>query len=90
MGDVFNIYKRPYFPKDSKDKSDLDVSEEILMGLRRKMESRLLLCHTQEYVNEIMGVVDNIIIEASYMGVNCHINKNTKFIVRAIEKRRKL
>lgn len=80
--------KRQYEKSLDKDKSDLIVSEEIIVGLKLKLEQKLLITHSKSYVNEIMDTVDELIIEAAYLGVHCKENHKEKFIVNSITKRR--
>lgn len=74
--------------KNERDKTDMIVSEEIICGLKRKIEDRLLVSHSEIYVKEIMKVVDQLVIESSYLGVHCKENGKEKFILNAIAKRR--
>jgi hypothetical protein len=74
--------------KIDKDKSDLEVSEEIITGIKRNIEHRLSITHDKEYVKRIMDLVDDLVIESSYLGVNCQRDDKADFIVKAIQKRR--
>jgi len=71
-----------------KDKSDLAISEEMICGLKLNIENRLLITHSKQYVNEIMKIVDDLIIESSYLGVHRTQAHKEKFIVDSITKRR--
>jgi len=90
---MFNEEDREYRTKhivseNQMDKTNIIVSEEIIMGLRKNICDRLLLLHSKCYVNEISAILDELIIEASYLGVNCKEVNKEKFIVNAITKRR--
>lgn len=74
--------------KIDKDKSDFQVSEEIITGIKRNIEYKLSINHDQEYVKRIMALVDDLVIESSYLGVNCQRDNQADFIVKAIQKRR--
>lgn len=77
-------YKRT----DVKDKSDIIVSEENICGLKLNIENRLLITHSKTYVNDIMKIVDELIIESAYLGVHCSKSNKEAFIVKSITKRR--
>lgn len=77
-----------YKQREDRDKTDFQISEEIIMGLKRKIEDRLSINHSKTYVNDILSVIDELIIESSYLGVNSKTNNKHKFIVDAITKRR--
>lgn len=74
--------------KIDKDKSDFQVSEEIITGIKRNIEHKLSINNDQEYVKRIMALVDDLVIESSYLGVNCQRDDQADFIVKAIQKRR--
>jgi len=74
---------------DYTDETALDLSEVIIMGLVRKITKRLEVNHTQNYIDEIVKVVNEIIIEASYFGVEAHKANQHDIIRRAVKKRRK-
>lgn len=77
-----------YKIREDRDKTDYQISEEIITGLKRKIEDRLSIQHSKTYVNEILSVVDELVIESSYLGVNSALNKKHAFIVKAITQRR--
>jgi hypothetical protein len=79
---------RQVISDNQQDKSNIIVSEEIIVGLKKNICDRLLLLHSKCYVNEISAILDELIIEASYLGVNCKEVNKEKFIVSAITKRR--
>ena len=70
------------------EKSNFQISEEIICGLKKKIEDRLLISHSKNYVNEIISVIDDIVIESAYLGVNSREDNTHQFIVNAITKRR--
>lgn len=74
--------------KIDKDKSDFQVSEEIITGIKRNIEHKLSINNDKEYVKRIMALVDDLVIESSYLGVNCQRDNQADFIVKAIQKRR--
>lgn len=81
-----------YNPKQRKAPTDnapgfIQDSEDVLMGLKRKIEARLSTTHSNGFIQEIMGTVDDIIIESSYFGVNCQKNGMDNMIYNAVKKR---
>jgi len=72
-----------------KDVSGLALSEDIIMGLRNNIYQRLLKLHHINYVNDIIEVVDDIIKEASYLGVQLQKENKADVIEKAIHQRRK-
>jgi len=88
--ELTNVKKKDQTKKKVKEqeKSNFEISEEIICGLKKKIEDRLLITHSKSYVNEIISVIDELVIEASYLGVNCREDNTHAFIVNAITKRR--
>lgn len=72
-----------------RDKTYIEVSEELMVGLKENIRTRLSNCHTKPYIEEILNIVDNIIIESAYMGVQLERDKQAQFIVLAAQRRRK-
>ena len=77
-----------YKQREDRDKTDFQISEEIIMGLKKNIQDRLEITHTRPYVNDIMKVIDELVIESSYLGVNSALAKKHAFIVKAITSRR--
>ena len=78
-----------YGEKERDDKTDMEISEEIILGLKHNVMNKLLIAYSELYVRDIMSIINDIIIEASYLGVNSTLANKQAFIVKAIEKRRK-
>lgn len=72
-----------------KDVTNLQLSEQIICGLKNNLETKLRVSHNQHYVNQLLELVDEIIKEASYLGVIATKEKKEDFIVKAIQRRRK-
>ena len=72
-----------------KDVSNLQLSEQIILGLKHNLETKLRVMHNQHYVNQLLEIVDEIIKESSYLGVIATKEKKEDFIVKAIQVRRK-
>jgi len=69
---------------------DYEVSSElILLGLTNNIRERLLNTHSKPFVDEIVKVVNGIIIEASYYGLQAQMYGKTDHIVKSIQRRRK-
>ena len=72
-----------------KDVSNLQLSEQIILGLKHNLETKLRVMHNQHYVNQLLEIVDEIIKESSYLGVIATKEKKEDFIVKAVQKRRR-
>ena len=83
--DYYNQYQTVKFDRD---KTDLIVSEEIICGIKLNIENRLSASHSKEFIKDISKLIDDIVIESSYLGVNSCKNGSEQFIVNAITKRR--
>lgn len=71
------------------DRSFYTLAEEVIMGLKNNIVVRLeSQRHTQVYIQEIIDVVDNIIIESAYLGRELTKDKKDDKIIMAIAKRR--
>ncbi|MCR0567408.1 hypothetical protein MKC54_05140 [[Clostridium] innocuum] len=56
-------------------------NHDIILGLQNDIEDRLLISHSQIYVNEILGKIDLIIEAATDMGIDfarCKYDQNIK------------
>lgn len=71
-----------------KDESDLQISEKILVGLKANIKKQLEVSHDISYTNNILSLIDDIIIEATYLGYHQTRDNNEQFILKAIKKRR--
>lgn len=69
--------------------SDYELSEKIILGLIANVEKRLLVTNSKLFVNEIIEIIKEIVIESSYMGRNAHRDKQSGFIEIAVSKRRR-
>jgi len=47
-----------------------------------------MITHDITYTNQILRIIDDIIIEASFLGVVSEREKNSDYIINAIGKRR--
>ncbi len=83
---VFEADSRPIIPQDI---TYLELSEHIITGLKRNIQSRLLVCNGKLLVDDIMELIDEIIKESSYLGVEAQKNNAADFIIKAAQKRRK-
>ena len=67
----------------------LEESEKILIGLKENIFKRLdTVGHNIHFKKQIEEVLNEIIVEATYLGVNAQIQGNTQFIENAMQKRR--
>lgn len=73
---------------NKKDEEELEISEKILVGLKENIKKRLMITHDITYTNQILRIIDDIIIEASFLGVVSEREKNSDYIINAIGKRR--
>lgn len=48
---------------------------------------RIEVSHSYQFVNEVMGLVDDLIIESSYLGVVIEKKKASSFIENAVIKK---
>ena len=64
-------------------------SELILLGLTNNIREKLLRTHRKPFVDDIIQIVNGIIIESSYYGVQAEKFGETDHIVKAIKRRRK-
>ncbi len=72
------------------DRTFYALAEEIIMGLKEKIYTRLASQgHSRDFINEIIDVVDNIIIESAYLGRELTKEKRDDLIVKSIIARRK-
>lgn len=66
----------------------LEDCDKTITGLKRKIEQRLLVSHSIEYVIAIMETVDDIIKESSYFGLECAKHGADSIVMNAVQKRR--
>ena len=90
MGGKFEDLFQPSGEKLQLGEEDYAKSSElILLGLTNNIRERLLKSHRKPFVDEIIQLVNGIIIESSYYGVQAQMNGETDHIVKAIQRRRK-
>ena len=63
------------------------VGERMIVGLRSNILKRIEVSHSYQFVNEVMGLVDDLIIESSYLGVVIERKKASSFIENAVIKK---
>jgi|GEM_PF-6533209 len=68
---------------------EFSESEKLLDGLKAKIAKRLSTTHSSVFINEITDTVNDIIIEAAYLGVIASKIGRSKFIENAMLKRRR-
>lgn len=72
-----------------KSETYLEESEKILNGLKENIFKRLdTVGHNIYFKKQIEEVLNELIVEATYLGVNAQIQGNTEFVEKAIQKRR--
>jgi len=86
LDDAFTHQKPIVFERDV---SNIELSEQIICGLKHNLEVKLRVMHNKLYVKELLLIVDDIIKESSYLGVIATKEKKEDFIVKAIQARRK-
>lgn len=73
----------------SNDVSALQLSEQLIVGLKTNIKNRIKPIANADFVSDIMELVNAIVIESSYMGVEAEREKRAWFIIEAAQKRRK-
>ena len=69
------------------DPSQLVISERVIVGIRENIAKRLSVSHSIHYVNEIVSLLDDLIIESSYFGAFMNQKGKDKFIKESLVKR---
>lgn len=82
---MFEEFDVPFIAKDV---NHMVLSEQLLTGFKTNIENRLKGLVSTQVRLDIMGLIDDIIIEASYLGVECQKNDKADFIIKAAQRRR--
>lgn len=62
--------------------------EDTRKGIRNNIQKRLSVCHSIEFVNEVLQSIDDLVLESQYYGVEkCKLNE-TGEILEKIKKKR--
>lgn len=75
--------------KVDRDLTHTQLSEQMINGFKNNISKRLLVTHSKMYVDEIMLLIDNIIEESCYLGIECQKLGKTDYITKKIYKRRR-
>lgn len=86
LEEAFHVYDSMIVENDLSYKK---LSEQIMNGLKLAISKRLGTMHTPTYINEILKIVDEIIVEACYLGIEMVKHKDEEDVQKAIELRRK-
>lgn len=65
------------------------LSEQMINGFKANIVKRLSVTHSKMFIDEIIKVVDDIIEESCYLGIECQKLGKTDFIKKKIYKRRR-
>ena len=79
---------RTYITKKNDEVEPLSDSERVLMGLKENISKRLSM-HSLPFINEIQDIVNQIIIESSYLGVIANKSGQSDFVLNAVRRRQK-
>lgn len=86
LEDAFHTYDSMVVENDLTYKK---LSEQIVNGLKSSIRKRLSVTHTKTFIDEIILIVDEIITEACYLGIEMVKHKDEQDVQEAIEQRRK-
>lgn len=73
---------------DEKDLTNEKLSDEIINGLIKKIETRMNVSCNRFLTKEILSIVNEIVIESMYSGYNYMNDKKERMMKEAIRKRR--
>ena len=86
--EMFTLTPKVKHINESQELTYMALSERILVGLKANIEKRLSTTHSASYVNDIIKLVDDIIVEAAYLGVCSERDKQSDYICKKVQRRR--
>ena len=72
-----------------RDLTNTQLSEQMINGFKANIVKRLSVTHSKMFIDEIIKLVDDIIEESCYLGIECQKLGKTDFIKKKIYKRRR-
>ena len=75
--------------KIDRDLTNTQLSEQMINGFKLSIIKRLSITHSKLFVDEIISIIDNIIEESCYLGIECQKLGKTDYIKKKIYKRRR-
>lgn len=64
--------------------TQFQLSENVIVGIKRNIEFRLKPFHTRDYINGIMKLIDQIVVESAWLGVYSNEQGVSEFIRKKV------
>ena len=64
--------------------TQFQLSENVIVGVKRNIENRLKPFHTRNYIDNIMELIDRIVVESAWLGVYSNEQGVSDFIRKKV------